>query len=79
MYEVPGGDELREFFKTHGLTGSMAAGIVGVDTRTVRRWTASSEAPSRRAIPWSAWILLRLYVGTLTIEEYKGEVAPSRT
>lgn len=71
MYEVPSGAELREFLKRHNLTGMAASAIAGVDARTVRKWTASAEAENRRAIPWSAWILLRLAVGELTIDSYR--------
>jgi hypothetical protein len=78
MYEIPTGDQLRDFLREHNLTGAAAAAIVGVDTRTVRKWTASSDAVNRRAIPWSAWILLRLVTGELSIESYKVEVATTQ-
>lgn len=71
MYKVPSGEELREFLRKHSLTGTAAAAIVGVDARTIRKWTASAEAENRRAIPWSAWILLRLVVGDLRLEDYR--------
>lgn len=74
MYEVPSAAKLREFLRENELTGSSAAGIVGVDSRTVRKWTASEEAENRRAIPWSAWTLLRLYVGDMTVDQYRLEV-----
>jgi hypothetical protein len=69
MYEVPSGEELRDFLKRHSLTGTAAAAIVGVDARTIRKWTASAEAENRRAIPWSAWRLLQLYSGDLSISD----------
>jgi hypothetical protein len=71
MFDVPTPDTLREFFREHKLTGSAAARIVGVDSRTVRKWTASEDADNRRAVPWSAWILLRLYVGEISIDQYR--------
>lgn len=74
MYEIPTPDELREFAQRHELTGSAAAEIVGVDPRTWRKWTAAPDADNRRAIPWSAWALLRLYVGELSIDQYRLEV-----
>jgi hypothetical protein len=71
MYEVPPSEDLREFARKNNLTGSMAAQIVGLDSRTWRKWTANAESPSKRSIPWSAWILLRLYTGELPLEEYR--------
>jgi hypothetical protein len=75
MYEIPTSEQLREFARRHELTGSAAARVVGVDSRTWRKWTASTDADNQRAIPWSAWVLLRLYVGELSIEEYRGYLA----
>lgn len=75
MYEIPTGEQLRNFLREHNLTGAAAATIVGVDSRTVRKWTASGEAANRRAIPWSAWILLKLVAGEVSIEAYRQEVA----
>lgn len=77
MYEVPTGEELREFLKKHSLTGAAAAAIVGVDARTIRKWTASAEAENRRAIPWSAWVLLRLLANEITIAEYREQISSS--
>lgn len=77
MYEVPDSTTFREFLKAHELTGASAARIVGVDSRTVRKWTAYDEADNRRAIPWSAWTLLRLYVGEITVDQYRLEVLAS--
>jgi len=74
MYEIPTAEELREFAQRNGLTGSVAAGIVGVDARTWRKWTASDGAANRRAIPWSAWTLLRLYAGEISVKDYRLEV-----
>jgi hypothetical protein len=74
MYEVPRPEELREFLRANELTGAAAASLVGVDSRTVRKWTASEDAANRRAIPWSAWMLLRLYVGAITVDQYRLEV-----
>ena len=75
MYEIPTGEQLRDFLREHSLTGAAAAAIVGVDSRTVRKWTASGDAANRRAIPWSAWILLKLFTGEVSIESYRQEVA----
>lgn len=73
MYEIPSGDALRQFLKDHNLTGAAAAKLVGVEARTVRKWTASAEAENRRAIPWSAWTLLRLATKVITVDDYLAE------
>jgi hypothetical protein len=75
MYEIPNSEQLREFLKHHNLTGGEAARLVGVDPRTVRKWTAYEGADNKRAIPWSAWTLMRFYVGKLSVEEYRAEVS----
>jgi hypothetical protein len=74
MYEIPSSEQLKEFLKSHELTGSAAARLVGVDQRTVRKWTASDEAANKRAIPWSAWTLLRLYTAEISVDQYRLEV-----
>jgi len=74
MYDVPSAEELREFLKKNGLTGAEAARLVGVDSRTIRKWTASAEADNRRSMPWSAWALLRLMVGAETVEGIRESV-----
>jgi hypothetical protein len=66
MYDVPKPEVLREFLRIHDLTGAAAARLVGVDSRTVRKWTAAEGADNRRAIPWSAWSLLRILSGEAT-------------
>jgi len=71
MYEIPNGEELREFLKKHSLTGAAAAAIVGVDTRTIRKWTASAKADNRRATPWRAWVLLQLFVDEIGLADYR--------
>jgi hypothetical protein len=74
MYKVPSSEQLREFLKSHELTGSATAGLVGVEPRTVRRWTAYESAANRQPIPYSAWTLLRLYLGELSLDQYREEV-----
>lgn len=71
MNDIPSPDELREFLKAHNLTGAATAKLVGVDSRTVRKWTSPPEAVSSRKIPWSAWALLLLLTGEKTVEEFK--------
>ena len=52
----PTADGLRALMKQKGLTGARAAEIVGVNSRTIRKWTGGE-----RAIPEAAWRLLLLY------------------
>lgn len=44
---------LRDFLRERGLTGAEAGGLIGVDGRTIRRWTGGE-----RAMPYSAWYCL---------------------
>lgn len=39
--------------------------MVGVDPRTVRKWTAPAEAKNHRDIPYAAWRLFLQYVGVV--------------
>jgi hypothetical protein len=71
MYEVPSPEDFRAFLLAHEMTGAQAGKLVGVDSRAVRRWTAPKDQPGSRSIPWAAWILLRLYTGTMTLDEYR--------
>jgi hypothetical protein len=71
MYEVPKPDAFREWLKVHELTGAEAARIVGIDSRSIRRYTAPPDQEGARQLPWAIWMLLRLYVGEISIEEYR--------
>ena len=44
---------LREFLTAHNLSGAQAGALLGVDGRTVRKWTGNE-----RAMPYSAWFCL---------------------
>ena len=57
-YQAPSVDDIRLLLKFNEWTGSKAARIVGVDNRTLRRWTGGE-----RPIPYSAWRLLLVYSG----------------
>lgn len=52
-WQQPTGMEVRSVLKTAGLTGSEAANIVGVNSRTIRKWTGEEQR-----IPYSAWAIL---------------------
>ena len=55
-YQQPTFEELRVVMKSQGWTGAKVAALVGVDSRTVRRWTGNE-----RPVPYSAWRLLLIY------------------
>ena len=57
-YQTPTFEALRVVMKSQGWTGAKVAALVGVDSRTVRRWTGNE-----RPIPYSAWRLLLIYGG----------------
>jgi len=57
-YTPPTPAELREFMRTHGLSGTATANLVGVTSRSVRYWLADPAMPNHRQIPYAAWRLL---------------------
>lgn len=59
---APTGDEIREVMKLAGLTGSAFGSLVGVNSRTVRKWTGEE-----REIPFAAWRLLCVYCKIVTL------------
>lgn len=46
-------ERLRQFLTAANLSGSQAAALIGVDGRTIRRWTGGE-----REMPYSAWYTL---------------------
>jgi len=71
-WETPTPDEIRRVIEYAGhatdpgkkkLTGSEAGLIIGVNERTVRRYTAPVDAKNYREMPYSAWRLLLQYAG----------------
>ncbi len=59
-YRNPTPMDVRALMRRSGLTGSRVGDIVGVDGRTVRKWTGGE-----RSMPYSAWRLLLLAVGAI--------------
>lgn len=49
---------LRALLAEYELSGSQAGALIGVDGRTMRRWTAIAEDVQRSEMPWSAWYAL---------------------
>ena len=66
----PTAKDVRDLMDRHNLTSESVGHIIDVDTRTVRRYTSKNATTGASSMPWSSWILLRLYIGELTIESY---------
>jgi len=60
-------DALRSVLTRHGLTSKQAGKMLGVDPRTIRKWTAKPDVASHRDMPASAWLLLLILVGEVEI------------
>lgn len=67
-------DALRAALKRHGITGSQAGRLLGVDSRTIRKWTAPAEIGTHRDMPESAWWLLLILTGDLTVADLLAHV-----
>lgn len=52
-WQPPNTEEIRCVLREAGLTGAKAGALVGVEGRTVRRWTGGDAA-----IPYAAWAIL---------------------
>ena len=52
-WEAPTGEEIKTILKLAELSGSQAGLLVGVNSRTIRKWTGEE-----REIPYAAWSLL---------------------
>ena len=63
--------QIRAAAKKANLTGSQAAALVGVTSRTWRRWT-SGERP----IPYAAWRLLLIETGQDTTKSSHAATIP---
>lgn len=72
-YTPPTGAEARALLKALGLTGAAAGNLVGVDSRTVRRW-AGGERPMPFASLYT--ILSRQARLEVTPEHWRREVQP---
>jgi hypothetical protein len=61
-------DTLRGILSRHGLTGAQTGRLLGVDSRTIRKWTAATDGANHRAMPASAWWLLLLLTDELSLD-----------
>lgn len=59
-YTPPTPAEIRELLRSQGLSGSVAATLIGVTPRAIRYWLADPDQPGHRRIPYAAWRLLIL-------------------
>ncbi|MFK7885937.1 MAG: methyltransferase domain-containing protein [Gammaproteobacteria bacterium] len=62
-YAAPTPEDIRGALKALELSGAEAAALLGVDSRTIRKWTGGE-----RAIPFSAWRLLTLSSGKTMVK-----------
>ena len=60
QFTTPTPDEIRALLSEQGWTGAQAGSIVGVDSRTIRRWTGGE-----RGMPYAAWRLLLIEAGLI--------------
>lgn len=67
-------DGLRAVLARHSLTGGAAGRMLAVDSRTVRKWTAAAEINNHRDMPESAWWLLLILTGDITVEDLKAHL-----
>ncbi len=64
-YQPPSAEDIREALK-HGehWTGSVAATMLGVNSRTIRKWTGGECE-----MPYAAWRLLLILKGIVSIQD----------
>jgi DNA-binding XRE family transcriptional regulator len=65
-FSAPDPRKLRAVMKRHGLTGSEVANIVGVNSRTLRKWTGGE-----RQMPDAAWRLLLVVTGEVGLGQLR--------
>lgn len=62
-YREPSWLDVRALIQQMGLTGSQVADLVGVGSRSVRKWTSPPETANHAPIPYAAWRLLLIAAG----------------
>lgn len=74
-YKEPEPEEVDALIKVAGWSQRIAAMIVGVPfdakkgSTTIRKWRTPRDKSEHRQIPYSAWRLMLLHAGVITIEE----------
>lgn len=64
-------DALRAVLARHALTGAAAGHLLAVDSRTIRKWTAAADISNHRDMPESAWWLLLILTGDISVIDLK--------
>lgn len=67
-------DTLRAVLARHALTGGAAGRLLAVDSRTIRKWTAAATISNHRDMPESAWWLLLILTGDITVDDLKAHL-----
>jgi hypothetical protein len=62
-YCQPSWQEVRAVIQQTGLTGAGVANLVGVGSRTVRKWVSPPDTSNHAPIPYAAWRLLLIAAG----------------
>jgi hypothetical protein len=74
-YVAPGPEEVAALIELAGFSQNQTAKLAGVKydplkgSSTVRKWKAKRDRKEYRQIPYSAWRLLLLYAGVVTIDD----------
>ncbi len=74
-YAPPSPQEVDRLIKLAGWSQSGIAALVGVSfnpkkgSSTIRKWRARADSDDARAIPYSAWRLMLLYAGVVSIDD----------
>jgi hypothetical protein len=58
FYKQPSWLDVKAVIERLDLSGSQVANLVGVQSRTVRKWTSPPETSNHAPIPYAAWRLL---------------------
>ena len=70
----PSFDQLRDYLRQRGISASEAGRLVGINGRTMRRYTTDPrESEHARRMPWSNWALLRLLMGDARVIDIRAE------
>ena len=79
-YQAPTPGEVSQLIKLAGWSQNDAAKIVGVSwhpkkgSSTIRKWKSEKSSSDAREIPYSAWRMLLLHSGIVTIDDAMKEL-----